>query len=63
MLFRSPYIAGLYALCCQIEPSITPEVFWEKALTTGSTIDIEKNGKTYKLGKIVNPTELINSFD
>lgn len=58
-----PYIAGLYALCCQIEPSITPELFWEKALTTGSTIDIEKNGKTYKLGKIVNPTELIKSFD
>lgn len=58
-----PYIAGLYALCCQIEPSITPEVFWEKALYTGSTIDIEKNGKTYKLGKIANPTELIKSFD
>ena len=58
-----PYIAGLYALSCQVDSSITPEVFWQKALETGSTIDIEGNGKTFKLGKIVDPIKLIKSFD
>lgn len=58
-----PYIAGLYALACQVDPSMTPEAFWNKALETGTTIDIEKNGKVYKLGKIVDPVKLISSFE
>jgi hypothetical protein len=58
-----PYIAGLYALSCQADPSITPEIFWKKALDTGTTIDIEKNEKTYKFGKIVDPVKLINSLE
>ncbi|HYF83485.1 MAG TPA: S8 family serine peptidase [Clostridia bacterium] len=58
-----PYIAGLYALSCQVDSSITPEVFWKKALETGTTIDIEKNGKIFKLGKIVDPAKLIKSFE
>ncbi|MDF2519991.1 MAG: hypothetical protein K0R84_619 [Clostridia bacterium] len=58
-----PYIAGLYALSCQADPSITPDVFWQKALDTGKTIDILKDGKTYKFGKIVDPVELIKSLE
>jgi glycosyltransferase involved in cell wall biosynthesis len=58
-----PYIAGLYALSCQVDPSITPEIFWKKALDTGTIIDIKKNEKTYKFGKIVDPIKLINSLE
>ena len=54
-----PYIAGLYALACQVKPSITPKEFWNKALTTGDIIEIEKNHKRYRFGKIVNPVKLM----
>jgi hypothetical protein len=35
-----PYIAGLYALSCQVKPEITPEVFWAKAIETGDSVKI-----------------------
>jgi hypothetical protein len=40
-----PYISGLYALCCQVKPDITPEVFFKEAINTGSIIDVAKDGK------------------
>lgn len=57
-----PYIAGLYALACQVKPNVTPQEFWDKALETGDEIKIEKNNKVYKFGKIVNPVKLIESL-
>ena len=54
-----PYIAGLYALACQVKPSVTPQEFWNKALETGDEFEIEKNNIKYKFGKIVNPVKLI----
>ncbi len=57
-----PYVAGLYALSCQVDPDITPNEFWNVALTTGTTIDLEHNGKIFKLGKIVNPVKLMESL-
>ncbi len=57
-----PYIAGLYALSCQVKPGVTPQEFWNKALETGDIIEIDKNGKKYKFGKIVNPVKLIENF-
>jgi hypothetical protein len=57
-----PYVAGLYALACQVKPSVTPQEFWKKALETGDEIKIEKNDKVYKFGKIVNPVKLIESL-
>ncbi len=32
----APYLAGLYALACQVNPGVTPEFFWETALATGT---------------------------
>lgn len=58
-----PYIAGLYALACQVEPEMTPDLFWEKALETGDTIKLENNGKKYDFGRIANPEKLINAFE
>lgn len=55
-----PYVAGLYALACQVNPDITPEVFWEEAYNTSETITIND---TQKLGKIVNPIKLIEKIE
>ena len=55
MSWTVPYVAGLYALACQVNPDITPEVFWEQALNTG---DVNKQN----LGKIVNPEKLLESI-
>jgi hypothetical protein len=38
----APYLAGLYALACQVKPDVTPELFWKKALETGTTPDLRK---------------------
>jgi len=35
-----PYLAGLYALACQVKPDVTPEAFWAAALATGDSIVI-----------------------
>lgn len=56
-----PYIAGLYALACQVNPDITPDVFWTKALETGDTIKIQNSNKEYELKKIVNPARLMDA--
>jgi hypothetical protein len=57
-----PYIAGIYALCCEVNPDITPEQFWKKAIETGITTNINEKGKSYELGKILSPVELIESI-
>jgi hypothetical protein len=57
--FSIPYIAGMYALACQVDPTITPEHFWELAMQTGRTIQIEHNGKQYSFGVILDPLTLI----
>ena len=35
-----PYVAGLYALACQVNQDVTPELFWAKAVETGDTVEI-----------------------
>lgn len=57
-----PYIAGLYALACEVKPDITPEIFWSEALKTGDTIKVNKNGKEYELKKVVNPVKLMEAL-
>jgi subtilisin family serine protease len=56
-----PYIAGLYALSCQVKSNINPAIFWNTALKTGDirTIIIENRRYT---GKIVNPQKLIEEL-
>jgi hypothetical protein len=57
-----PWIAGLYALACQVDSEVTPDRFWETALRTGKTIEIERDGKKYSLGKIADPKSLIDAL-
>ncbi|HEX5941569.1 MAG TPA: hypothetical protein VFY66_04795, partial [Anaerolineales bacterium] len=56
------YLAGMYVLAMQVNPSITPEAFWETALNTGKTIQIQHDGKNYELGVILNPQALIEAI-
>ncbi|WP_244648312.1 peptidase S8 [Ruminiclostridium herbifermentans] len=60
----SAYIAGLYALACQVKPEITPQEFWHTALKTGDTTYIINNviNYNYKFGKVVNPKKLIKEL-
>ena len=57
--WSAPWLAGMYALCCQVKPSITPDEFIDKALATGDTITVEENGRSYQLSKVINPQKLI----
>jgi len=56
-----PYLAGLYALACQVNPDVTPEEFWSEALATGDSRLIEKRAEKFN-GKIINPEKLISSL-
>lgn len=57
-----PYLAGTYALAAQVKPDLTPEEFWETALHTGRTIQIEHEGTSYELGVILDPPALIEAL-
>jgi len=54
-----PYLAGLYALACQVKPTITPEEFWALGLRTAKTIAVERDGKAYPFGMIVDPVAMV----
>jgi len=56
-----PYIAGIYAMACQADPEITPELFWKAALATGDVKEIENDGTSYA-GKMINPVKLVKSL-
>lgn len=62
MSWSVPYVAGLYALACQVYPDITPEIFWNEAFKTGSIFEVDNNGNKVALGKIVNPVKLIDNI-
>ncbi|WP_461612059.1 S8 family serine peptidase [Clostridium sp. Marseille-QA1073] len=57
-----PYVSALYTLCCQVNSNITPDEFLKAVLDTGDVVEIEKEGKKYNLGKIVNPEKLIEKI-
>jgi len=54
-----PYIAGIYALAAQVEPSVTPDRFWALALRTGRTVGLHRDGKEHRFGPILDAAELI----
>jgi len=57
-----PYIAGLYALACQVDPDMTPERFWAEALRTARSNPRIFEGRSGKLDHIVDPVALIKAL-
>jgi len=62
MSWAVPWVAGLYALACQVNPQVTPEIFWEKARKTGAITKIQRDGKTVEFGPVVNPRGLLEAL-
>jgi hypothetical protein len=56
-----PYLAGLYAMACQVKPDVTAEIFLSQALKTGDSRQFTNNDKKY-IGKIINPVKLMESL-
>jgi len=52
--WAAPWLAGMYALCVQVYPDITPELFIKLAFETGDYLNA---------GKIVNPVRLIERLE
>jgi hypothetical protein len=57
-----PWCTGLYAMCCQVKPEITPKEFIELANSTAIPTKIKHNGKTYSYGKAINPKGIIDEL-
>lgn len=57
MSWSNPWIAGMYALAKQLNPEITPEEFWQKALQTSDECHNNDDGKY--VGRLINPEKLI----
>ena len=57
--WSTPYLAGMYALAVQVKSDITPEEFWDTALKTGKTTQLQHEGKEYEFGVILDPQALI----
>ena len=37
--WTAPWLSGLYALCCQVKPDLTPELFMQTAFETGDILN------------------------
>ena len=58
--WAAPYLAGLYALAAQVKPDVTPDQFWQTALSTGDARKMTVGGRERLLRTIVNPRRLID---
>ncbi|MBL4937080.1 S8 family serine peptidase [Clostridium sp. YIM B02515] len=57
-----PYISGLYALSCEVNPKVTPELFWKTALETSKETKFDYKSKTYEIKHVVSPVDLIEKL-
>ncbi len=57
-----PYLAGLYAVACQVRKDISPSRFWETALKTGRTVKVTHGLETLELGAIADPVALMDAL-
>lgn len=57
-----PYVAGLYALACQVKPDVTFEAFTAAARATARPVSITAGGKEYPYGSVVDPAALLEAL-
>jgi subtilisin family serine protease len=56
-----PYIAGLYAMSAQVNPDITPDVFWQAVETTAIPFFETVDGQETPIGKLIQPVAVIEA--
>lgn len=56
-----PYMAGLYALCCQVNSDVTPDSFWKAVQETAHRTEEVISGQKIPL-TIVNPPALLEAM-
>ncbi len=54
-----PWIAGLYALACQVKPDVTFDEFTQAAQATAHPISAVKDGSEYPYGSVIEPAALL----
>lgn len=60
--WAEPYVAGLYALACQVKPDVTPEEFYKTVCKTADSLAVKipaDTGKDYTF-RVVNPAKLMD---
>lgn len=57
-----PYISGLYVLACDVNPEVTPELFWKTAMETSKATKVDYKSKTFEIKHMVSPVDLINKL-
>ena len=61
--WATPYIAGLYALACQVKQDISYKEFWKLASATSRTSGGTFEGKSYEATYIIDPIALIKKLE
>jgi len=61
--WASPWLAGLYALCVQVNPQITIDEFIQLAIKTGDEITVEHEAAQYTLKTMINPVKLVDAIE
>ena len=62
MSWAAPYVAGLYALACQVKPEVTFEEFLAAARSTARPVSVWRDGVEYPYGKAVDPAALLEAL-
>ncbi len=57
-----PYVAGLYALACQVKPEVTFEEFLAAAQATARAVSVRRDETEYLCGKAVDPAALLEEL-
>lgn len=56
-----PWVAGLYALACQADPAVAPDIFWAYARGTAHVVQVEE-GKQVSSYSIIDPKGLLEAL-
>ncbi|MFZ5824648.1 MAG: S8 family serine peptidase [Bacillota bacterium] len=54
-----PYLVGVYAMGLQVRPNLTPDEFYQAALETGWYTEFTHDGKSHRLGPVINPAGIV----
>lgn len=58
-----PYVAGLYALACQVYPEVDRKLFWRTAEETSDVVAVTGNSRGITSIRMANPVRLIEKLE